>query len=273
MDAFYLWSADDFNLLGKLAAHEQPKVRAVGRRLRNRELPKRACVFGRSMVAPTMPIKDLFPKLPAPSYVRIVRQTVGAALEPLRRKKLPARVQADLEAKIIQETKRFVRTVRGSAPGLVPEADEPPIVTFLPMPDLEEERKDCIVLENRELVHSSSRSVSDEQSDAADIFKSLGYVLTELTWRIPVFLAARTILYNSVTPLGEIAFTSYDDGETPVHKVKCIGRVSLEFRATIRRAGLDLERVLNLQKAAEDVGYFDDKPQLAREPTVTESKL
>ena len=257
-----------FSLLGSLTDHESGKVSTLGRRLRNRELPKRACVFGRSMVAPIMPIKSIFPDIPAPSYARIFRQTIGAALEPLRRRKLPAKTQAELEAAIVHEAAQLVQAVRPRAPDLLPHADEPPLVTFLPTPDLEEKRKDCIVLENRELVRSSSRSVSDEQSDAADIFKSLGYVLTAPDWRIPVFLATRIVLYNKTTPLRDLSFSSYGDELAPDgHNVKCIGRVFLDFRATIRRAGLNIEAVHSLQRAAEDVGYFDKAPLLAREAT------
>jgi hypothetical protein len=91
------------------------------------------------MVTPLMPLKEVFPKLPASRYKQIFREIVGAALEPLRRGELSSQSQAELEAEIFDETTLLVDRIRAVAPDLVPDG-APDLITLLPMPDLEEER-------------------------------------------------------------------------------------------------------------------------------------
>lgn len=270
-DAIQLWTLDDFALLRHLANHQNRNVRKTSKRILNRDLPKRACVVTKGLVTTLMPFGEIFRELP--DIARLFKEIAGAALDGLRGP-FPAEAETGLtlegrsafEAEILEEAAYLAGVLRGCAPDHVPTDAKPPIVTFLAMPGLEEQRQDCIVLENNDLVHSKVRLVSDEQTEAADIFKSVGYVVTSPEWRVLVFLAARTVLYRRTTPLRATVLKPYSSDGAPTFDIRCIGRVMLDLREAVRRAGLNPTAVLDVQRAAERGGYFDDKPHLASDP-------
>lgn len=263
-DALHLLSLDDSGLLKALTVHKNKTVQTLGTRLRNRDLPKRACVLSRTTVDMQMPLRDVFDGIPQDVVSELIKQTLGAAVQLLGNSKLRAEGLHKLENDIKVEARNLAELIRSKRRDLVPEEGEPSLVTVLPMTELKGLSKDCIVLENNELIHSSQRSISDEQSEAADIYKSLGYVLTDSEWRVIVCLAARKVIARDTeTPIRETSLRLIEHSDTLEHIVNCQGRVLIDLKGVFRRAGIPLPHAQELQLVAEDVGYYDDAPSLA----------
>jgi len=260
-DAVLMLGQDDSSMLRALAAHGNERVTIVAQRLRNRELPKRACAFGRTMIDLRMPIDQL---LRISSKDEIAKQVIGAAIERLRQDPLRGKQLSALEERISQEALEVAKTVRSRVAGLAPDEGVAPFVTVLPMTELKGLRKDCIVLENNELVHSSRRIITDELMDATDIYKSLGYVLTEPIWKYCVFIAARKIIAKATaTPSKPIEVQLPGDAKSSVKlSFRGAGRVIIDRDASARRAGLDPKRLAEIESFASAAGYFDDAPWL-----------
>jgi hypothetical protein len=258
-DALHLWSLDDVSLLTELARGNIPRVQKLSSELRNRQLPKRACVFGRNYARMSFQLPYVFEHMDAKTRKTLSKQITGTSLDALRRKQLIGADQRAFEKEITEEMGRVTTAIR--AADCPCPAGTPEIVTVLPMSNLEPNRSDCIVLESGRLNSTAATSISDEQLEAADIAKSLGYVMTDETWREIGFVAARSALYKRREPLAQIAMVPYPG--CPEITVACSSSIFLDAASVTHRIGLDAERLRLVMNAADRGGYFDDKPRLA----------
>lgn len=259
-DALQLLRLDDAALLAALGKHSKPSVFQLADRLRTRQLPKRACVFGRSFASTWMPITDAIPGL---HQVDLSRHTLGMVVARLRSDELKQQKLRNLESAILTEAEKLASTLRKSSASSIPNSDSPAIVTVLPMTELPGLSKEAIVLENRELIHSSQRSISDEQNEAADIYKALGYVLTEYEWREVVCLAARKVFASHIVePPRPVDVRRTQHAELTSLRMQVAGRLILDLNTVVRRAGLASGKLARLEALAAEAGYFDGTPWL-----------
>src|SRR5206468_3245928 len=107
------------------------------------------------------------------------------------------------------------------------------------------------VLENNEVIHTSRRAIHNPQMDAADIYKALGYVMTDPEWKELVFIAARRVLYRRSFGRSNVALRPYPESESVT--VRADRRIRLGIDSVVRRAGLDRGRVDELLASAERV--------------------
>ena len=262
-NALSLWTRDDFGLLRELAADDNPEVVKLAKRVRARQLPKRASSFGRRFTKMTMPISSLFPKMEPKEVKRLAKQVVGTGLEDLRSKVLTGSAQIDLENEIADEAALLADMLRGIGKTTL---EGRPLVSVLPMPSIEENRIDCIILDNEQLTLTSSSSVSDEQMEASDLMKSTGYVLTDAPWRDVVFLATRTVLFGRSRQEHDVAMEAYPGDPLTL---KCVSRVLLDEDTISQRIRMSNDDLRTIFSSASKAGYFEGKPRLA---TVTEKK-
>ncbi|MDE2227741.1 MAG: HD domain-containing protein [Alphaproteobacteria bacterium] len=258
-DALHLWQQDDVGLLKALIAADDQSVKRLATQVYDRRLPKRAATFGRNYARMSVPVAEIFPKMSPEARKNLAKQIVGTGLDKLRSKQLFGEKQRELEKEIHSEAALIAEKIRNageSSPG-----DYPEIVTILPMPNLEPNRSDCIVLENERLSSTAASSTSDEQLEAADIAKSTGYVMTTEAWREIVFVATRSILYRHQLPLSEIAMEPY--AGSPSITVKSHGHILLDVEGVARRVGIKVEKIRSVIRAAGETGYFDQYPRLA----------
>src|SRR5262249_36533454 len=125
-----------------------------------------------------------------------------------------------------------------------------------------------IVLQNGELLRTSHFTNILQQQEAFDIFKAIGYVMSDPEWRPIVLVAARTVLSK---PKGSPKPIPLNDGASGLDEaqwedegeVALLSRTILNLNGVIRRSGVNPRAVSALMKAAADGGYFDDKPLLA----------
>jgi deoxynucleoside triphosphate triphosphohydrolase SAMHD1 len=258
LNALQIWPLDDLALLNTLAASQDTSAAALGMRLKTRQLPKRACVFGRSYARMAVPVESIFPSMKPEAAKSLSKQIVGTALEGLRTKQLFGEEQRTLEFQIQKEAAELAARLSDS--NLDIPLGEPEVVSVLPMPNVEPNRSDCIVLENEQLSSTAASSVSDEQMEASDIIKSTGYVLTEPQWKEIVFIAARTVLYRRDISDAEVTLTPYPGHD---RTVKMRRRLFLDSSDVTRRIRFDQDRLAEVMRAANRVGYFNTAPRLA----------
>jgi deoxynucleoside triphosphate triphosphohydrolase SAMHD1 len=193
----------------------------------------------------------------------IRKEILGSILEELRADKLFGIRQRTLEARISAEARRLAGILRRNGWDLPEGVDRmtPNVVSVLPMPNLEANRSDCIVLENEELSASSASSITDEQMEAADISKSRGYVLTDEAWREIVFIATRTVLFKGHSAAFQISLAPMR-GADPL-SVHAKPHIILDVDSVARRVGINRDRLAQLHEAALACGYFDSIAHLA----------
>ena len=124
------------------------------------------------------------------------------------------------------------------------------------MPNVEPNRSDCIVLENEQLNSNAASSVSDEQMEATDIIKSIGYVMTDNQWREIVFVATKVALYETALETANVELSPYANRK---FVVKMMRRLLLDDDAVTRRVRVDREKLSLLLNRAATSGYFDKK--------------
>jgi len=254
-DALEIWSMSDASLLNDLAASAIAEAAKLGSRLRSRQLPKRACAFGRNLCRLSAPIEQIFPYMRTEEFRRLSKQIIGSRLDELRSKQLKGSAQRELEQEIAAEAGRLANLLKS----FKDTAAAPELISVLPMPSVEANRGDCIILENEQLSSTESSSVNDEQMEAADIVKSTGYVMCDEDWREITFVAARSVLYARKQPLADIEFAPHSGPSTIV---KAEGRISLDIEAVVRRVNLDKDKLNMTVRAAERAGYFVECPRL-----------
>lgn len=257
VDALNLWTMDDFGLLRILSAEADQETATLAARIRFRQLPKRAGAFGRRFVKMSFPIQSVFPKMQSKDIKKLSKQIVGNGLEALRSRKLRGQVLDELERKIADEAALLAGLLCSIG---ATKLEGRPLISVLPMPSIEENRIDCIILDNEQLTLTSSSSVSDEQMEASDIMKSTGYVLTDPAWRDIVFLAARTVLYRSFREEHEVEIEPYP-GKAVI--VRGVSRLLLDAEAISQRVRMSGSQMARIIADATRAGYFVDKPRLA----------
>lgn len=259
-DTTEIWRMDDLELEASLSNHTDPPIAALGTRLLIRRLPKRACIFSRYHIRMAFAGQNVLKSMTPHTWSRIVKQVLGTRLDRLRVREFRGSVQRELEEAIREEATRLAVLVRGKGDSDWPPAGSPEVVSSLAMPNLEE-RSDCFILENSELTSTAASSTTDEQMDAADIAKARGYVFADEPWREIVFIATRTVLYESGHPLSNIHLEAIP-GITPV-EIAAMGRIFLDLRSVAIRVGLNMDRLQILVHRAVQANYFDKFPRLA----------
>jgi HD superfamily phosphohydrolase len=270
-DALGLWSVSDYALLPALVHSQDPDVALRSRKLRNRDLPKKACVFSSSIANMHMPLQSLLPRLPSSEAAAIRKQVVNTPLESLTAKKISSGVGRLLTAEIREELTRLVAIISEEKRfDLIPQAPLD-LLELIGSAYMDRVQVDCIVLQNGELLRTSQFTNIREQQDAFDIFKAVGFVMCDPAWRPLVLVAARTVLCNrtsklQMTALFETRSTSDTgpDQSDPPEAVYFITRMILDLQGVIRRSGINRGKVMAIVEAATEAGYFDDKPLLAQ---------
>jgi HD superfamily phosphohydrolase len=269
-DAIGLWAVSDNVLLPALAASQIPEVKMRGRKLRDRELPKKACVFNSSIATMHMPLEQLFPKLNRQEAGTLRKQVVNTPLENLTAEKVLSGIGRQLVAEIRKELEILVTKVPPERrKDLVP--DTPiELLEFIGSAYMDQVQMDCIVLQNGELLRTSQFTKIREQRDAFDIFKAVGFVMCDPAWRPLVTVAARSVLCKPRDGPKETALFEMrlgykgTDGPYEPDQVFFVPRMILDIDGVIRRAGVNRSRANAIIEAITESGYFDDKPLLAR---------
>lgn len=256
-----LWSDSDDGLVQALAGSVHSDVKRYGEDLRVRQLPKRSLSVGKRLVMPRVNLTHFLTRLPSRVSAQLFKATVGPILEQLRGNSL------ELETAVAIETNKLVEAVAKTRKDLLPPSDLKNSVMFLPIRDISAPHKDCLIVENGQVMYSSDRNIADEQNDALEIFKSQAYFVGPPEWREFNALAAAMVLAR----LRSGSVTDYDfepSSAEPdkVLRVKTITGMIVEIDTAARRAGVDMIQLASVRLAAAAGGYFDECPTLYPHP-------
>ncbi len=265
-DALYLWGLNDADLLGQLANSTDPTTSRLGSALRNRHLPKKACVFSTSIAEMHMPLKQIF-KWDDPSGADDLRKIiVNTSIEFLTDKELRG-PRGELVAKMIKEELKILVDFLQHDEDSIAVIPKAPLVDIVLVGTLymDGARKDCIVLQNGELLRTKNFTNIGGTQDASELVKAVGFVMSDPQWAPLVLIAARTVLS---TPLGppkpaELPLPRTEPSEGPL-KVAVVERMLLNLKGVLRRTGITRRKFDTAMEASTRVGYFDKTPLLAR---------
>lgn len=264
-DAIRLWSLNDSELLRRLAESKSSRVQRLGLALRGRFLPKKACVFSASIANMHMPLKTMFRSLDPSRADDLRKLIVNTKLEELTSDELRGQKGRQLEEEIRAESERLAQLLRdSSAPA--------ELVPTTPLQDLavvgtsymDRARKDCVVLQNGELLRTSKFTNVRQTQDAFDIVKAVGFVMADVQWAPIVLLASRVVLGRPVGPPKPADFPSVAGKALAPPTIHVMERMILDLKGVLRRAGVPREKLDATREAATNACYFDRFPVLAR---------
>jgi hypothetical protein len=130
---------------------------------------------------------------------------------------------------------------------------------------MDRSRKDCIVLQNEELLRTSKFTNVSGTQDAFDIVKAVGFVMSDLEWAPFVLLAARSVLgqpHGQPKP-AELPPSRPGSGLDPI-EITIVERMILDLKGVLRRAGVPRAKFDPVIEAATRAGYFDAAPLFSR---------
>jgi HD superfamily phosphohydrolase len=266
IDALGLWGLNDAELLSQLAASQDPETARLGNVLRGRQLPKKACVFSASIAEMHMPLKLMMKRIDPGRADDLRKLIVNTPLEDLTAEELRGPRGEQLAEEIRTEVERLVRLLSGSgAPGeLLPTAALRDLV-LVGTSFMDRVRKDCIVLQNGELLRTKRFTNIGGTQDAFELVKAVGFVMSDPQWLPLVLIAARTVLAK---PLGRIKPADLPPprggrNDEPL-QIAVVERMLLDLKGVLRRAGVPRNKFDATMEAATRAGYFDAVPLLAR---------
>ncbi len=261
-DAISLWSYYDQELLLDLCRSADQKTAKLGRALRDRRLPKKACPLAVLAATEQMPLRSVFRTLDEARARAIKKDVVNSLIEKLTRNRINEVGLSRLEQMITAEAVDLAARLRAANRYASP-ADGDPGVVIIPIATSDAGRPDALVFQNGEITSTPYITNVQGQQDAYDLFKAVGYVMANEAWRLIVMLAARTVVYRlslQETVSAPIQRILFPNEPAVAFRTQTI----LSFDAVVRRVGLPRAKADELTAAAVQIGYFDNLPLLAK---------
>lgn len=234
VDALDLWAMDDASLLHDLGSHQNSNVAGLARRLKRRNLPKKACVLAGSVATMQAPLGSIFPRLDPNQASAIRKDLANTFIEKLKRDRIHEIGTAEIEQRIRRAAEELADALKkgGGAEGVLP-LEPLDIVVVTPIAAMDNTRPDALVFQAGELVRTPALTNVQGQHDAQDIFKAVGYVFCDPDWRVLVLIAARRVVL-------ELSEATEPDGVQ--HSIQVAEAKEQQLSAR-RRTILDLEGV------------------------------
>ena len=251
-----LWTMSDNGVISALISGQTEIARTCGDSIRTRVLPKKALVISKRVVCPRINIACFLKKLPNHVSLQLFKLTVGPILEQLRFD------QPDFAHDVLVESTVLVNRVRQLRADLIPRGNPLNNVLFLPSREIAGQRKDCLIIENGELMFSSARHIADEQSDALEISKAQAFVVGSVEWREFNSIAAAVVLSRLTGKVEDYDFRPSLADPAKRITVKSMPGVLVELTSSAGRAGVDIDRLRTISVTAAKAGYFDTSPRL-----------
>jgi HD superfamily phosphohydrolase len=264
-DALKLWSLCDADLISRMATSQDSDTTRLGRVLRERQLPKKACVFSASIAGMHMPLKLMMKRIDPSRADDLRKLIVNTPLESLTADELRGPQGERLANDIRDEVERLSDLLRntGAPREILPTSPLRDLI-LVGTSFMDSARKDCIVLQHGELLRTKNFTNISGTQDAFEIVKAVGFVMSDPQWLPLVLIASRTVLSRPVGPIkpAELPLPRTQDAE-PL-KISLMERMLLDLKGVLRRTGISRSKVDSAMEAATRAGYFDTAPLLAR---------
>ncbi len=155
-DAVELWAETDDLVLDILCTSANPDVAGLGRALRGRHLPKRACALAGSLLRPLAPFGEILPDAFGPKKNEVSRLTAAAFENSLSRKSSTAVNSVEFENEVIDEAHRLRDLIANVEPDNAPQGVVPSLV-LIPIATLDAGATDAPVFQHGELLMTLRR--------------------------------------------------------------------------------------------------------------------
>lgn len=265
VDALGLWKRSDDELLGDLAKSKSSKVRRLGAALRNRQLPKKACAFSASIANMHVPLKALIGRIDPNDADNLRKLIVNSPLENLTDSEMRGAGGRQLAGEIRAEAEGLRQLlVSKSAPKeLIPDLPLNELV-IVGTAYMDRDRKDCVVLQNGELLRTKQFTNVNGTQDAYELVKAVGFVMSDPQWASIVLLASRMVLGKvHGGPIPADFPKKRASSDTSPLQIHLVERMLLDLTGVMRRAGVPRNKLDATVVAASDAGYFDEFPVFA----------
>jgi len=264
-DVIKLWSMSDDGIIERLLKVKDDEVMSLAVSLRGRQLPKKACALGSSILEMQVPMAELLPCL----FGRTGLASSQKALEKLISYQFERRYtrgnedtvdSIKFEDELKNEAKRLAKALENLEPGLVPGSPLEPVV-FISIAALDQPKAEAPVFQHGELLTADTFTNVRGVSDAVDHFRKTGYVMASAEWREIVLLATRNVLYRRSE---DYPIKPFDVQEQNPKAIFVSPLTLLSIDGITRRVGVSKEKLNRAFDALEQEGIFDDRPLLAR---------
>lgn len=270
-DAMLLWSTQDGLLLDRLTKSEIAEVRALGERIRNRSLPKKACALAPRLTETQVPFKSQFTAMDWEAEARLAKHISNPFMEQLRSDNIRTLDPSALEDKIRDEALRLAALLKSAGRDLP--GEELSLVVITPVAAISPDQPSAWVFQNGEITQTAAFTNAQGQADASDIYKAVGFIFCDEPWREVVLQAARRVIYQESLRLQPELIQQRLDPLDENSSVRFQRQTILNQTAVVRRSNLNAEDAGRILRWAGSAGYFDDAPLLAPRTSFSDSKV
>jgi deoxynucleoside triphosphate triphosphohydrolase SAMHD1 len=277
LDALNSFTMTDDTLLQRVLEAASEDGKELARRIRHRQLPKRAFAFSPEFYSPVVPYVDIFsnlePHQAASRYYHEVtsKDPFHEIVEDLKETSAyftSSEKHREIENKISDKAEELANRLR-PVNQQIPTGR--PRVFFIPLPDHSATPTSCaFVTREGELESSGEYSRAAQIVSAKEIGRSIGFVTCDPPWAEIVFLAAQEVIYDYFgDETAQVDIDLYFDtseseaGQSQLLRVKATKRFYIAEERAARRCRLDRSRLSTYRRHLSEDGFYDRRPRLA----------
>ncbi|WP_029077504.1 HD domain-containing protein [Bradyrhizobium sp. th.b2] len=285
LEALNSFTADDETFLQSLLDAASPLGQDLVRKIKFRQLPKRAFAFSPEFYSPIVPYVEIFSDVEAHRAASHYHHDVTSK-DPFhdivaRLKESSTNFKSksghiEIEKRISERAMEMVKILKKTESSV---PDGRPAVFFIPLPDHSASPSSCAFLTHEgELESSAKHSRAAQIVSAKEIGRSIGFVTCDSEWAEIVFLASQEILYDYFNgPVGhfdiDLTFGNAEQGdgrnERRFLKVKTMQRFYIAEDLAVRRCRLERGKLALYRRLLSQDGYYDRRPRLAKPESST----
>lgn len=261
VEALDLWALSDAELIHRISCHDDERISRIGRDLRFRRLPKKACALSASLVSLQVSLQDQFGDDLLLSQEDFARDVGTGFVAPLLKGRPADEGSARLERAVREEAGRLTSLLRSVDASRVPSGEVGEML-LTGVAILEGAPAAALVVQNGRIAISAENAGVPTRGGAYDAFRATGYMMCDPAWRQVVFQATRTVLYNE--SIGREVEPSMACLMSEGEPVAYLRQTLLDLEATAAKSNLALEDARAFADFAAETGYYDAIPLLAR---------
>jgi deoxynucleoside triphosphate triphosphohydrolase SAMHD1 len=277
LEALNSFTMTDDTLLQRVLEAASEDGKELAKRIRFRQLPKRAFAFSPEFYSPVVPYVDIFsnlePHQAASRYYHEVtsKDPFHEIVEDLKETSAYFR-SSEKHREVENRISRKAGDIANRLRAVNPEAPSgEPGVFFLPLPDHSSTPSSCaFVTHEGELESSGEYSRAAQIVSAKEIGRSIGFVTCDPQWAEIVFLAAQEVIYDYFgDETAQVDIDLLFDGneneerDSKILRIKAVKRFYIAEERAVRRCRLDRAKLLTYRRHLSDAGFYDHRPRLA----------
>jgi HD superfamily phosphohydrolase len=280
-DVLELWAENDESTLAALAGSEDPDVRRLGVRLRDRQLPKKAVALTHAVVEMQVPLHEILAERFGEAGRKRALNLIVKEFEVTVSRRQSSEVEAEeaatsetdaliFENEIIAEAKHIRALIDpDNKTGPTEDLDAVALIKIAGPTSIPSDEP---VFQHGEILSARDFTNVHGVVDASEIYRAIGYVMSPLAWREIVLMATRTVVYRRSLAFPETLVSlpnpEPSGPELPVSDENP-DRIALKPLSLLNqddivgRVGASRDNLRRVTARCVEAGYFDTFPMLA----------